>query len=312
VYRMVHVSFWQDADLIEATPEEKYFFLYILTNPHTSQCGIYEISKRTMAFETGYNTETIDKLLSRFIQQNRVFYDESTKEVLVTRWLKHNWSESPKVKKRIAEELKRVKSKHLLTILHNLYPEKIKQLEQYGYSMDTVSIDYANGMNSLSIDYGEKEKEKEKEKEYIEHSSNEECLSSQDSEDAPNKDILLNSKIDRTPYQQLVDMYHSLCPDLPRVKVLNDTRKRLVRARWREYPDFRFWEGFFKRVHESDFLNGRLALRDDKPPFIADFEWLIRPNNFAKILEGKYDNRKTRKEIEEEQYYEQIRKQLGI
>lgn len=100
-----------------------------------------------------------------------------------------------------------------------------------------------------------------------------------------------DSKSDRTPYQTIVELYHRFCPSLPRVKVLNDTRKRYIRARWKEYPDIKFWEEFFKRVEESDFLTGR-ADYGKRRPFIADLEWLMRPSNFAKVLEGKYDNRK--------------------
>lgn len=45
-FRMVHTSFWNDPTVSEEmTPEDKYFFLYLLTNEHTTQIGIYGISK---------------------------------------------------------------------------------------------------------------------------------------------------------------------------------------------------------------------------------------------------------------------------
>ena len=37
---------------------------------------------------------------------------------------------------------------------------------------------------------------------------------------------------------------------------------------------------------ESEFLNGH-----NEKVWKADFEWLMRPNNFIKVLEGKYHNR---------------------
>ncbi|TKI91171.1 replication protein, partial [Bacillus wiedmannii] len=36
VYRPVHVSFWQDSFVLDLTPEEKYFYLYLMTNSKTS------------------------------------------------------------------------------------------------------------------------------------------------------------------------------------------------------------------------------------------------------------------------------------
>ncbi|WP_231597694.1 hypothetical protein [Bacillus sp. SA1-12] len=45
-YRMVRTEFWRDSiALDEMTPEDKYFYLYLLTNPKTTQIGIYRITK---------------------------------------------------------------------------------------------------------------------------------------------------------------------------------------------------------------------------------------------------------------------------
>ncbi|EOP99461.1 ArpU family phage transcriptional regulator [Bacillus cereus VD140] len=43
IYRPVQVSYWQDAFVLDLTPEEKYFYLYLMTNSKTSQSGIYEL-----------------------------------------------------------------------------------------------------------------------------------------------------------------------------------------------------------------------------------------------------------------------------
>jgi len=92
------------------------------------------------------------------------------------------------------------------------------------------------------------------------------------------------------PYQKIVSLYHEICTSLPKVKTLTDTRKRYLRARWKEHPGMDFWRELFEKVEASDFLTGR-ADYGNRKPFIANFEWIIRPNNFAKILEGIYDNR---------------------
>ena len=61
VYRQIQVSFWQDTFVLDLTPEEKYFYLYLMTNSKTRQCGVYEVSRRVMELETGYNRETVEK-----------------------------------------------------------------------------------------------------------------------------------------------------------------------------------------------------------------------------------------------------------
>ncbi|EKN69951.1 DnaD domain-containing protein [Neobacillus bataviensis LMG 21833] len=55
-YRMVRTDFWKNPVVSEEmTPEDKYFYLYLLTNPHTTQIGIYKIAKKQMAFNLGYS-----------------------------------------------------------------------------------------------------------------------------------------------------------------------------------------------------------------------------------------------------------------
>jgi len=147
LYRALQTSFWQDAFVLDLTPEEKYFFIYLMTNSKTSQCGIYELPKRIIETETGYNRETVDKLIQRFVEYGKIEYDEKSKEIIILNWAKYNFSKSPKVISCIKKELQSVKNTDFVSTF-------INSLKHYGYSMETVSIEY-----------GEKEKEKEKEKE---------------------------------------------------------------------------------------------------------------------------------------------------
>lgn len=166
VYRQVHIDFWQDGFVLDLTPEEKYFYLYLMTNSKTSQCGIYELPKRIIETETGYNRETVEKLLMRFEEYKKIFYDRETNEIFIKNWIKYNKGSSPKVKKCIEKELTYVKSNYFVKLF-------IKECNRYGYSIDTVSIDYKYSRDTHNKDenkfenhYGE-EKEKEKQKETI-------------------------------------------------------------------------------------------------------------------------------------------------
>lgn len=133
IYRQVHISFWQDPFVLDLTPEEKYFYLYLMTNSKTTQCGIYEIPKRIMVLETGYNLETIEKLIQKFINYSKIEYDPNTNEIFLKNWLKYNYSNSPKVISCIAKELTGVKSNTHLKSFEEL-------IKQYGYNINTVSI----------------------------------------------------------------------------------------------------------------------------------------------------------------------------
>lgn len=123
-FRNVSVKFWSDPFVESLTPEKKYFFLYLITNEHSSQCGIYEISFRQMSFETGYNQETIEKLVAFFEKSGKVKYSKKTNEIAIKNFIKHNPQGSPKVKAFVEKELKGVKDRLLIG---------------YVYAIDTLS-----------------------------------------------------------------------------------------------------------------------------------------------------------------------------
>lgn len=72
---------------------------------------------------------------------------------------------------------------------------------------------------------------------------------------------------------------------IPKIKSLSERRKGFIKARVREFNKRAVFEVITK-AGTSDFLNGR-----NKNGWVADFDWIFRPNNFPKVLEGNYDNR---------------------
>jgi hypothetical protein len=94
------------------------------------------------------------------------------------------------------------------------------------------------------------------------------------------------------PHQEIIAAYHEQLPGCPSVREWSNFRQRLLRSRWAESPKrqtLEWWRRFFAYVGQSEFLTGRGSSRDpDRDPFIVDLEWLIRPKNFVKVVEGKY------------------------
>lgn len=157
IFRKINIDFWEDCKVVdEFTPEDRYFMLYLMTNPHTNQTGCYELTPRQMEFETGYNRDTILKLIKRFSENlNIILYDENTKEVLIKNWHKYNWTSSPKIMTCILKEIESIKSTELRYCIDSL-------LIQYGYSTDTVCIQKHNKNKN-------KNKNKEEEKDIKEN-----------------------------------------------------------------------------------------------------------------------------------------------
>ena len=118
IFRKIHVKFWSDPFVQSLSPEKKYFFLYLLTNEKTKQCGIYEISKRHISYDTGYTIDTVSILLNYFIEQKKIMFSEDTNEVAVKNWNKYNGNPSPQVQKLVKEELSKIKNRGLIDYIY--------------------------------------------------------------------------------------------------------------------------------------------------------------------------------------------------
>lgn len=122
VKRIVDVQFWNDDKVIEFfSPQDKLFMLYLMTNPHSTQLGIYSINKKIIAFETGYSCEEINKLLNRFEKEYKMIkYSETTKEIAIKNYLKYSVIKGGKpVEDLLIKEIGQVKDKNLLKYVYS-------------------------------------------------------------------------------------------------------------------------------------------------------------------------------------------------
>lgn len=99
------------------------------------------------------------------------------------------------------------------------------------------------------------------------------------------KDSLSSCELD---FARLLEFFNSQLKKnnslIPSIKQLSDARKKTLKARAREYGKEALVK-VFQKAAISDFLNGK----NDRS-FTASFDWLLKPTNFPKVLEGNYDN----------------------
>ena len=122
VKRIVSTSFWEDEKVVESfSPEDKYFYLYLLTNPHTTQLGVYKFVPKTAAFELGYSKEAVAVLLERFERKyNLIRFSSETSEVAIKNYLCHSIVKGGKpVMDCLLKEESEIKDKSLLVYIYN-------------------------------------------------------------------------------------------------------------------------------------------------------------------------------------------------
>jgi uncharacterized protein YdaU (DUF1376 family) len=116
----------------------------------------------------------------------------------------------------------------------------------------------------------------------------------------PDGELDSAKKLPGCDHKAVIELYHQNLPTMRRVEVWNETRAGYLRQRWREVAAelaqaqditasdvLNWWGEFFQSVGKSRFLTGRVNSKDGRA-FVADLEWILKPSNFAKIVEGKY------------------------
>lgn len=177
-YRYVYTTFWNDPRVVEEmTAEDKYFFLYLLTNESTTQIGIYQITKKQIAFDMGYSMESAGALLQRFRDHHKIIkYNEETREIAIKNWGKYNLNRGGKpILDCVKSELKEVKDTSLIRwVGEGISNDSVRIVYEsyYDTSHDTYNDSSKNeessndaGSYDTSTMRGQKEKEKEKQKE---------------------------------------------------------------------------------------------------------------------------------------------------
>lgn len=150
IKRIVDTAFWTDGKVDDFSPEDKYFMLYLLTNPFSTQLGIYEISVKQVAFHLGYSVDAVKVLLDRFeTKYGIILFSPSTNEIAIKNFLRHSIIKGgAPVRDCLIKEIKRVKNKDLISqvFLH------IKDCSNLNGTVKNIISDYEkqNGVLSYS------------------------------------------------------------------------------------------------------------------------------------------------------------------
>ena len=122
IKRIVDTGFWTDDKVMDMfSPEDKLFFLYLMTNPHSTQLGIYHINRKSIAFEIGYSVDAVSVLIDRFETKYKMIrYSNDTNEIAIKNYLKHSIIKGGKpVEDLLKKEVSAVKDKTLLQFVYD-------------------------------------------------------------------------------------------------------------------------------------------------------------------------------------------------
>lgn len=166
VFTKIERSYWQDDFILELTPEQKFFYLYLMSNGKVNTLGAYVFPLKMATFELGYNKETVLKLIDHFTEAGKIIYDEATNEVFLLNWPKRNWNKKTATLRALKKDFGALKSPILREKLSGMLSDFgffAEKEETNGNKEEQIRTNGTSLTGEKRIENREKRKEKEDE-----------------------------------------------------------------------------------------------------------------------------------------------------
>lgn len=102
-------------------------------------------------------------------------------------------------------------------------------------------------------------------------------------------------QIDNCPQNDLVDLWHTSLQELPKVRQWTPAHQANLRSRWNEDPkrqSLKWWKDLFLYIRGCPFLMGEIPPSKGHQQFFLRLRWLVKADNFVKVIEGDYEGDK--------------------
>ena len=270
-YRTIEIGFWADPYIERLNKDGKLLYCYLIT-ACPNNLGIVERSFHRMAFETGLSHRELQATLDKLEDDGKIVVDGEA--ILITRFIKHQTSTSPKIVAGLIALLGNVTSQKihdaLVEYYRDIFPDSVCNLISY----QTTPIPY----KTETIPIPEKELEIEVEREVEE-------------EGEPGKETF-------SP-EAMMALWNEMLPSYGygAIKAMSKDRRRRLRDRQKDFPDANtaaFWRKVFTVMQRSSLLRG-LVSSSGHGHWRADIDFILRPGGtkpapLLMLIEGKYDD----------------------
>ncbi|MFA5366010.1 MAG: hypothetical protein WC325_12580 [Candidatus Bathyarchaeia archaeon] len=253
-YRSFYIGFWDDDDILELNADERYVYVYLITHPKGTMCGVFELSMKLAEFHLKIPAVRVLKAIEGLQKYGKIVYDQSTKEVCIINWVRHNYIDSPNTRKSLEASIKAVKNPSLCDSIRGL-PGAVKTL------VSGLKPSVRDSTNDIVKDivleplmpFETKEPKKEKVLDIYEPLISE-------------WNLIMNGKA------------------IPQVRIpISDSRKKHF-IKCVDDNGIDAFREMMNKVSKSNFCTGITS------NWSASFDWCIIQTNFTKIVEGNYDN----------------------
>lgn len=244
--------------------DAKMLALYLMTCPHSTIAGVFRLPDGYVAEDLGWDSTRVAEGFAELLSKGFANRCGTTKWVWICKHLEWNKPENPNQRK---------SAQKIAVSVPDECGWKPDFMRVCGHFLDLEVATQSNPCETVPKPLANQEQEQEQEIDMA-------------------KTAATVLPVDSCPHQAIIDLYHQLCPFGSQIREWTPARQQLLRARWREKAqrqNLDWWQRFFEYVAGSDFLSGK-ATTPGRKPFQLGLDWLLKSENFVKVIEGKYEN----------------------
>jgi len=277
-YGKVHTSFWSSATIRELSEDGRMLAMYLLSSPHGNIAGVFRIPDGYVCEDLQWSSERVSKGFTELFQKGFANRCETTKWVWIIKHFEWNPLENPNQRKSATK---------ISASIPDGCGWKLDFMRVCGGFMGVDSPPKTNPSETVSKPFLNQEQEQE-----------------QDKNTEPDGSVASRKPatgLPPCPIEQVVDVYHELLPELPRVRLMDDTRKRSISRMWRwvltsKKPDgtrraetadeaVGWVQDFFGRARDNDFLMGRGSRANGHENWRCDLDFLLSVKGMKHVIE---------------------------
>ncbi|MEF8689408.1 UNVERIFIED_CONTAM: hypothetical protein NO986_18245 [Comamonas sp. A-3] len=299
-YGKVHTAFWSSSSIGELSEDARMLALYLLTCPHGTIAGVFRIPDGYACEDLKWSSERVAEGFTELFRKGFANRCETTKWVWVVKHFDWNPLENPNQRKSAVKVALQIPAGCAW---------KLDFMRVCGEIMGLSPDEIANHCGTVAKGFLNQEQEQEQEQELNKEPNG--SVGGADGEGgganppAPppegGDDLDSDDKLPPCPVDAIVGLYHEQLPDLPRVRLLSDKRKRALRKVWRwvltskksdgmpratTADEACAWlRGYFHRATKNDFLMGRGQRSAEHAGWQCDLDFLLTDRGMQHVIE---------------------------
>ena len=304
-YGKVYSTFWSSRTTGKLSIDAKLLALYLMPCSHSTIAGVFRLPDGYVAEDLEWNPERVRAGFAELLAKGFANRCETTKWVWVNKHLEWNKPENPNQRKSAAKIAAGIP----------IECSWIRAfMRDWGDFLELPPLPEDNGCETLAEGFRNQEQEQEQKQEQDLGAIAPLSPAVLPTADQPMPGALNADHPPACPLKQIVGLFALKCPTLPkpRYELWKDSAAaEATRQRWKwllsadavREDDSRYattpaealvWFGrFFENVHASDFLSGRGGSWKN-----CDLGWLMKRENFMKVVQGNYTNKPTVDQLE--------------